>query len=527
MSELIELTDKTLIDMLLEEQQQVATPVGRIAEAAERSAAGQAGSFGDLVPLSAPGPGEQYAFQVNLDRCSGCKGCVTACHSLNGLDENETWRDVGMLVGEGDRGPVVQTVTSACHHCVEPACMIGCPVDAYEKDAVSGIVLHLDDQCIGCQYCVLKCPYDVPKFSPKRGIVRKCDMCHSRLSDGEAPACVQACPHEAIEIVTVEKDAMVALASDDSSFLPDSPKPSYTKPTTRYVSEKGLPKEMAAGDAHVLRAQHTHWPLVGLLALSQVGVGGFVASALSGAGVLTGGGVLSLVLAWAVFHLGLLCSVLHLGQPLKAWRIFLGFRHSWLSREALALGACSGAANVAVAAIVLEWLGYFGELGWLSTVGRGAVVATAALGIVGVFTSVYIYVDTQRSFWKLSSTLSKFYGSVVLGALSLGMLGSGQVSRTLSVALVLATCIKLVLEKRSFGENRTSDGLLTGVLSRIWRMRLGVGVATCLMAVSASLSGEMYFSLLVLAFALAGELMERALYFKAVNAPKMPGGVNG
>ena len=74
--------------------------------------------------------------------------------------------------------PYQQTVTTACHHCVEPACLEGCPVLAYEKDAETGIVRHLDDQCIGCQYCVLKCPYDVPKYSAKRGIVRKCDMCY-------------------------------------------------------------------------------------------------------------------------------------------------------------------------------------------------------------------------------------------------------------------------------------------------------------------------------------------------------------
>lgn len=527
MSKLIELTDKTLIDMLLEEQQQVATPVGRFAEVAEKSAAGGGGTFGDLIPLTAPREGEQYAFQVNLDRCSGCKGCVTACHSLNGLDENETWRDVGMLVGEGERGPVVQTVTSACHHCVEPACMIGCPVDAYEKDPVSGIVLHLDDQCIGCQYCVLKCPYDVPKFSPKRGIVRKCDMCHSRLSDGEAPACVQACPHEAIEIVTVQKSSMVKLSEDDTSFLPDSPDPSYTKPTTRYVSEKGLPEKMVAGDSHVLRAQHTHWPLVGLLALSQIGVGGFLASALNLSGFGGGSGTLSLVFAWCIFHLGLLCSVLHLGQPLKAWRIFLGFRHSWLSREALVLGACSGAATVAVAVAVVSWMGYFSDIGWLDSIGRGALVSTTVLGFVGVFTSVYIYVDTQRSFWKLSSSLPKFYGSVAVGALSLGMLGDGRSATFLVGGFVLVTCIKLILEKHSFGDNRISSGLHSGVLARIWAMRLGLGAASCLLAVAASLVDGIYLDLLVLLLVCAGEVLERVLYFKAVNAPKMPGGVNG
>ena len=73
--------------------------------------------------------------------------------------------------------PVLQHVTTACHHCLEPACMIACPVNAYEKDPVTGIVKHLDDQCFGCQYCTLACPYDVPKYHAAKGIVRKCDMC--------------------------------------------------------------------------------------------------------------------------------------------------------------------------------------------------------------------------------------------------------------------------------------------------------------------------------------------------------------
>src|SRR5205085_3191577 len=144
-------------------------------------------------PLAAPGPGEQYAFEVDLDACTGCKSCVVACHALNGLDEDESWRSVGLLQG-ARTAAFQQTVTTACHHCVDPACLTGCPVDAYEKDVQTGIVRHLDDQCIGCQYCVLKCPYDVPKYNARLGIVRKCDLCSSRLSAHEAPACAQACP---------------------------------------------------------------------------------------------------------------------------------------------------------------------------------------------------------------------------------------------------------------------------------------------------------------------------------------------
>ncbi|MBW3547816.1 MAG: hypothetical protein KY452_06750, partial [Actinobacteria bacterium] len=82
--------------------------------------------------------------------------------------------------------------------CAEPGCLDGCPVDAYEKDPVTGVVRHLDDQCIGCSYCTLTCPYEVPQYDAGRGIVRKCDMCHDRLAEGEAPPCVRACPTEAI-----------------------------------------------------------------------------------------------------------------------------------------------------------------------------------------------------------------------------------------------------------------------------------------------------------------------------------------
>ena len=101
--------------------------------------------------------------------------------------------------------------------------MIACPVNAYEKDPVTGIVKHLDDQCFGCQYCTMACPYDVPKYHPGKGIVRKCDMCSSRLAVGEPPACVQACPHQAISIRVVDQEQVVDDA-EASVFLPARPR---------------------------------------------------------------------------------------------------------------------------------------------------------------------------------------------------------------------------------------------------------------------------------------------------------------
>src|SRR3954470_9890549 len=205
-----------LLANLLREQQ-TPTAVERFA----RHHHGAPGStYRDPQPLGRPGPGQQYAFEVDLDSCTGCKACVAGCHSLNGLDADgpELWRTVGLLHGGTSEAPVQQTVTTSCHHCVDPGCLSGCPVQAYEKDPVTGIVRHLDDQCIGCQYCTLMCPYDAPKYNPERGIVRKCDMCSDRLTSQEAPACVQACPNGAIAIRIVDQVAALQ-ASTTRAFL--------------------------------------------------------------------------------------------------------------------------------------------------------------------------------------------------------------------------------------------------------------------------------------------------------------------
>ena len=165
-------------------------------------------------------------------------------------------------------------MTSACHHCLDPACLSACPVDAYEKDPVTGIVKHLDDQCFGCQYCTLACPYDVPKFHAGKGIVRKCDMCGDRLRAGEAPACVQACPHEAIRIRVVDRGGRPARA-EAGEFLPAAFDPSYTQPTTVY---RVAPRRRPPAGRRVSRVEpeHAHTPLVVMLVLTQLSVGGFL-----------------------------------------------------------------------------------------------------------------------------------------------------------------------------------------------------------------------------------------------------------
>ena len=229
----------SLIDQLLAEQQ--ALPAVEIF--ARRHVDGEIATdravYEERIPVARDlRPGQQLAFQVDLDACTGCKACVTACHSMNGLAEEETWRDVGLVVGpgvgQGESDGFQQTVTTACHHCEDPACLAGCPVQAYEKDPVTGIVRHLDDQCIGCQYCVLKCPYDVPKYSAELKIVRKCDMCTGRLAVGESPACVQGCPNGAISIEIVDQVGEGGVPEFLSGLKDSIPASAYTRPTTRY-----------------------------------------------------------------------------------------------------------------------------------------------------------------------------------------------------------------------------------------------------------------------------------------------------
>ena len=156
----------------------------------------------ELIPSRPLEEGDQYRFHFDMSKCIGCKCCVVACNEQNGNPAELNWRRVGEV--EGGYYPNTQRhyLSMGCNHCVEPSCMIGCPVEAYTKDPVTGVVIHSAEACIGCQYCTWNCSYGVPQYNPERGVVGKCDMCHGRLTQGLEPACVNACPEAAIDIDT-------------------------------------------------------------------------------------------------------------------------------------------------------------------------------------------------------------------------------------------------------------------------------------------------------------------------------------
>lgn len=554
---------ETLVDALIEEQRRL-TAVERFSQRhrPHRPPALEP-HYRDLIPLSAPRPGEQYAFEVDLDRCSGCKGCVTACHSLNGLEDGETWRRVGFLVGEhvvpagpephsGSRFdgarfnrviPLQQTVTTACHHCADPACLNGCPVMAYDKDPQTGIVRHLDDQCIGCSYCILKCPYEVPQFSKRLGIVRKCDLCHDRLAEGEAPACVQACPNEAIRITTVRpRDVEIRFreSKGEEHWLPDTPDPAISLPTTQYRTRvAGV--HLRAADHGRLRIAPLHAPLGIMLVLTQAGLGGLTAATLSAdpsPAFLAGLGSVLLLVA------GLGASTLHLGQPRKAWRIWMGWRTSWLSREAMVLGAAA-----AVTGIVLAWLatrlpsvppGWEPVLAMLRPIlepipvqAVRAVLIGTALAAIGAQSMVYA--DTGRAAWALRWTAPRFAGtSLLLGLATLWML---QPHPGIGPLLAGMTALKLAFEiaplQHADSDDdrwtalRRSAALQRGPLRTLLALRIGLALLGGVLlpfvfaidagTVSASTQG------IALSALLLGELAERALFFASVSPDTMPG----
>lgn len=556
-----------LIEQLLDDQQRL-TVVSNFAQQHERHQLPvQARFYRDLIPLTSPQPGEQYAFEVDLDACSGCKACVAACHSLNGLEEDEVWRSVGLLSGGSADLPVIQHVTSACHHCLEPACLQGCPVNAYEKDPITGIVRHLDDQCIGCQYCILKCPYDVPKFSPSKGIVRKCDMCSNRLAVGEAPACVQSCPNQAIRITIVNQSAIID-ESEANQFLPGAAAPSYTLPTTVFKTKRPLPRNLLPADYYAATPQHAHWPLVFMLVLTQMSVGAFAVEQLPGWLIATSAGaavdqtrVVHLVAALGLGMLGLIASLFHLGRPHYAFRAIIGLWTSWLSREILAFSAFAGLACLYT---IFPWF----SAAALSRVGLAVTPqqyillgwSVVASGLAGIWCSVMVYDSTRRPLWHWPRTGFRFLTTSALLGLPCSLLisfaaeawaGSHSVQQVMNAfgwnfcgAMAVIGSIKLLYElsifqhllsRRLTALKRTAL-LLSGELERPMWQRLLCGLAGSIV-----LPGILYQSshvapaqaysptfvvcatIAALSLTFLGEVLERYLFFTAVIAPKMPG----
>ncbi len=141
----------------------------------------------------------RYAIVTDLNRCVGCLACSAACKLANGVLPGNFWNKtlrVGPNLKEGGSGqwPDVEMyfLTLQCQHCKNPECVKVCPTGASYK-AADGTIQVDKEKCIGCQFCVMSCPYGVRYLNEEQGVVEKCTLCQQKTSEGQLPQCVQSC----------------------------------------------------------------------------------------------------------------------------------------------------------------------------------------------------------------------------------------------------------------------------------------------------------------------------------------------
>jgi len=150
--------------------------------------------------------GQTWGMLIDLTRCTGCNSCALACKESNGLPQPDvapqslesdsyTFVDARQVVTPGG---AVETryVKRQCMHCLNAACVSACPAAAMHSSG-QGPVVYRPNRCLGCRYCQVVCPFEVPRFEWDNGlnpVISKCWLCYERLQAGQKPACVEACP---------------------------------------------------------------------------------------------------------------------------------------------------------------------------------------------------------------------------------------------------------------------------------------------------------------------------------------------
>jgi Fe-S-cluster-containing dehydrogenase component len=205
------------------------------------AAAGAAAATASPVEAARPrktAPADALGMLYDTTLCIGCKACVRACKEANGLpadtrtegmelydaptDLNDYTKNIIKLYEEGDRRSYVKR---QCMHCIDPACVGACMIGALDKREF-GVVTWDSNRCIGCRYCQMACPFNVPKFewTDTNPYIVKCEFCKDRPGDKQwVPACCEICPRQAViygpydELLT---EARRRLAESPGRYVP-------------------------------------------------------------------------------------------------------------------------------------------------------------------------------------------------------------------------------------------------------------------------------------------------------------------
>ncbi len=315
----------------------------------------------------------------------------------------------------------------ACNHCVHPKCAGVCPNDAYVIRA-DGIVTIDSAKCMGCGYCAWACPYGAPQYDPKQGRATKCNFCADSLDSGNPPACVTACPTEALGFVEADSkqssgsSEQLSVSSERLWEIPASrhpfplPQNSRTQPHLAIKPypemSNSLEKRIANWEEINPKKQKTENSLIAFTLLAQTAVGGFWAAQWMftqlwnlvqfDARLLR---LIPYLIVGVCLGVGGLSSFAHLGSKRNAWRALAHLRKSWLSREVL-------------------YVGLFG-LGWLVSIAppsqhilTGARLLTSLFGIGLIYNMSQVYRLQTMPTWNTWRTpIGFFVTSILLGHL--------------------------------------------------------------------------------------------------------------
>jgi len=320
----------------------------------------------------------QKSFIFDLNRCTGCGACIVACSIENTGKQDLNWRQV--YVFNETRHPDLSlfSLSMACNHCASPACLKNCPASAYAKDPGTGAVTIDASRCLGCKYCTWVCPYDAPRFNEVRGVIEKCDFCIRRQEKGEAPACVCACPTNALRVGDYYETGEI---QNIAGFTKSRLRPAIGFKELRkgrQVPEVTAPpaKESVAklfeASQHIPVPKITlkaEWALLLFTTLAALLVSWLTVMLPTPMGInpyiFLGAGLLGLAL-----------STVHLGKKERAFRAIFNIKSSWLSREILFFSLFLGLS----AAYLIFFPG-------VRDVGRAAV----AIGFISLFCIDRIY----------------------------------------------------------------------------------------------------------------------------------------